>query len=159
VRTPRQILAESTTIAVVGASRHEGKAAHTVPLQLKLHGWRVIPVNPHADQIWGERCYARLADVPEPVHMVNVFRPSDQATDVVRQAIAIGAKAVWLQQGITSAEGRRLAQDAGVDYIEDLCIAVERAVNRLTLLPGLIPKPVAGDTPAPPSAAPTPPPR
>ncbi len=136
MRTPRQILAESTTIAVVGASRHEEKAAYAVPLQLKLHGWRVIPVNPYAERIWGEQCYARLADVPEPVHLVNVFRPSDQATDVVRQAIAIGASAVWLQQGITSAEGRRLAEAAGVDYVEDRCIAVERAVNQLTHLPG-----------------------
>jgi uncharacterized protein len=135
VRTPREILAESTTIAVVGASRHEEKAAYAVPLQLKLHGWRVIPVNPYADQIWGEQCYARLADVPEPVDLVNVFRPSEQATEVVRAAIAIGAKAVWLQQGITSPEGRRLAADAGMDYVEDRCIAVERAVNRLTSLP------------------------
>ena len=134
MRPPHQILAESTTIAVVGASRYEEKVAYAVPLQLKLHGWRVIPVNPYADQIWGERCYPRLADVPEPVDLVNVFRPSDQATDVVRQALAIGAKAVWLQQGITSVEGRRLAEEAGVDYVEDRCIAVERAVNRLTHL-------------------------
>jgi predicted CoA-binding protein len=135
VRTPRQILEESSTIAVVGASRHEEKAAYAVPLQLKLHGWRVIPVNPYADQIWGERCYPTLADVPEPVDLVNVFRPSGQATAVVRDAIAIGTKAIWLQQGIVSPVGRQLAEDAGVDYVENLCTAVIRAIERLTKRP------------------------
>jgi uncharacterized protein len=132
VRTPRQILDESSTIAVVGASRHEDKAAYAVPLQLKLHGWRVIPVNPYADQIWDEPCYAKLADIPEPVDLVNVFRPSDQAATVVRDAAAIGARAVWLQQGIVSAEGRRIAAEAGMDYVEDLCTAVIRAIERLS---------------------------
>jgi uncharacterized protein len=132
VRIPREILEQSSTVAVVGASRHEDKAAYAVPLQLKLHGWRVIPVNPFADVIWGERCYRSLAEVPEPVDLVNVFRPSDQAADVVRQAIEIGASAVWLQQGIISAEGRELAAQAGVDYVEDRCVAVERALGRLT---------------------------
>jgi predicted CoA-binding protein len=132
VRTPRQILEESTTIAVVGASRHEEKAAYAVPLQLKLHGWRMIPVNPYADRIWGEVCYPRLSDVPEPVDLVNVFRPSGQAAAVVRDAATIGAKAVWLQQGIVSAEGRRIAAEAGMDYVEDLCTAVIRAIERLT---------------------------
>jgi predicted CoA-binding protein len=132
VRAPRQILEESTTIAVVGASRHEYKAAYAVPLQMRLHGWRVIPVNPYADEIWGERCYASLADVPEPIDLVDVFRPSEQAADVVRQAVEAGAKAVWLQQGITSPEGRRIALEAGIDYVEDLCIAVERALSRVT---------------------------
>jgi predicted CoA-binding protein len=132
VRTPRQILEESQTIAVVGASRHEEKAAYAVPLQLKLHGWRVIPVNPHAQRIWDEPCYPRLADIPEPVDLVNVFRPSEQAAAVVAEAVAIGAKAVWLQQGILSARGRQIATDAGIDYVEDLCMAVIRAIERLT---------------------------
>ena len=132
MRTPRQILEQSNTIAVVGASRHEEKAAYAVPLQLKLHGWRVIPVNPYADEIWGERCYPTLADIPEPVDMVDVFRPSAQAADVVLDAVAIGATAVWLQQGITSPVGRKIAEDAGVDYVEDLCTAVIRAIERLT---------------------------
>jgi uncharacterized protein len=132
VRTPRQVLDESTTIAVVGASRHEEKAAYAVPLQLKLHGWDIVPVNPFADEIWGERCYPTLADIPRPVDLVNVFRPSEQATAVVRDAVAIGAKAVWLQQGIVSPEGRRIATDAGLDYVENLCTAVVRAIERLT---------------------------
>lgn len=135
MRSPKQILAEATTIAVVGASRHEEKSAYAVPLQLKLHGWTVIPVNPYADRIWGERCYPTLADVGVPIDLVNVFRPSEQAADVVRQAIAVGAKAVWLQQGIVSAQGRRLAAEAGIDYVEDFCIAVERAIDQLSRNP------------------------
>jgi len=134
VRSPREILENSVTIAVVGASRHEEKAAYAVPLQLMLHGWRVIPVNPYATTIWGERCYPRLDQVLESIDLVNVFRPSFQAADVVAQAVEIGVRAVWLQQGIVSAEGRRLAEAAGIDYVEDRCIAVVRAVNRLTRL-------------------------
>jgi uncharacterized protein len=132
VRSPRQILEESDTIAVVGASRHLDKAAYSVPLQLQLHGWRIIPVNPYADEIFGVPCYPTLADVPVPVDMVNVFRPSMQAAAVVREAVAIGAKSVWLQQGIVSAEGRRIAETAGLDYVEDQCTAVIRAIERLS---------------------------
>jgi predicted CoA-binding protein len=136
VRTPRQILDQATTIAVVGASRDPDKPSYTVPLQLQRYGWRVIPVNPYADQIWGERCYRRLADIPEDlrrqIDLVNVFRPSEQAAAVVAEAIAIGAPAVWLQQDIVSAEGRRLAEQAGIDYVENYCTAVERAVSQLS---------------------------
>ena len=136
MRTPRQILAEATTIAVVGASRESDKPSYTVPLQLQRYGWRVIPVNPYADQIWGERCYRRLADIPEDlrrqIDIVNIFRPSEQAAAVVSEAIAIGAPAVWLQQDIMSAEGRRLAEEAGIDYVENYCTAVERAVSQLS---------------------------
>jgi predicted CoA-binding protein len=135
VRTPRQILADATTIAVVGASRDPDKSAHAVPLQLLRHGWRVIPVNPYTEQIWDQPCYARLADIPEPVDLVNVFRPADQAPAVVRDAIAVGAKAVWLQQGIVSPVARRIAAEAGIDYVEDLCISVVRALERLSRHP------------------------
>jgi predicted CoA-binding protein len=127
VRSARDILSDALTIAVVGASRYPEKTAHAVPYQLLKHGWRVIPVNPYVEEIWGERCYPVLAEIPEPVDLVNVFRPSADATDVVRQAIEIGAKAVWLQLGIVSVEARRIAEDAGLLYVEDRCIAVERA--------------------------------
>jgi predicted CoA-binding protein len=126
------MLCDALTIAVVGASRHPYKEAHAVPLQLLKRGWRVIPVNPYVDEIWGERAYRVLAEIPEPVDLVNVFRPSAEATDVVRQAIDIGAGGVWLQQGVTSDEGRRLAKEAGVDYVEDACIAVVRAAYGLS---------------------------
>jgi predicted CoA-binding protein len=120
------------TIAVVGASRHPEKAAHSVPYQLLRHGWRVIPVNPNVEELWGQICYPVLAEIPEPVDLVNVFRPSDDATEIVAQAVEIGAKAVWLQQGIVSPEGRRMAAEAGIDYVEDQCTAVVRAAYALT---------------------------
>src|SRR5262245_55273993 len=100
MRTPQEILRDSITIAVVGASRDPEKVAHSVPAQLRRHGWRIIPVNPYVDELFGQRAYPVLAEIPEPVDLVNVFRPSDQAADVARQAVAIGAHALWLQQGI-----------------------------------------------------------
>ncbi|HKS98476.1 MAG TPA: CoA-binding protein [Rugosimonospora sp.] len=132
MRTAEQILRESTTIAVVGASRDPGKEAYAVPLQILRHGWQVIPVNPYADEIWGQTCYRTLADIPVPVDLVNVFRPSEDTPEVARQAVAIGAKALWLQQGIASTESRKIAEDGGLDYVEDLCIAVERAVRAIS---------------------------
>lgn len=119
------LLDRTKTIAVVGLSANPHKTAHQVPAAMQRMGFRVIGVHPTAHELLGERAYATLADIPEPVDLVNVFRPSGEATDVVRQAIATGAPAVWLQQGIVSAEGRRLAADAGVVYVEDRCIMVE----------------------------------
>ncbi len=136
MRTPEQILRDSTTIAVVGASRYPDKTAHAVPRQMLRHGWRVIPVNPYADEIWGQKCYPRLAAIPERVDLVNVFRPSADTPPVAREAVAIGASALWLQQGIASAESRAIAEAAGLDYVEDHCIAVERAVRAITKLTG-----------------------
>lgn len=135
MRSPEEILREAKTVAVMGASRDPAKSAHSVPLQLKLHGWRVIPVNPYAAEIWGEKAYATLADVPVAIDVVDVFRPSEQTPEVARQAAAVGAKALWLQQGITSEESRRIAEDAGMDYVEDTCVAVVRAVYQLSREP------------------------
>jgi predicted CoA-binding protein len=132
VRTPEQILRASATIAVVGASRNPGKAAYAVPLQMKLKGWHIIPVNPHSEKIFGEVCYPTLEDIPFPVDLVNVFRPSADTPPVARSAVAIGAKALWLQQGIASAEARAIAEAGGLDYVEDHCIAVERAIRALS---------------------------
>jgi predicted CoA-binding protein len=132
MRDARQILREARTIAVVGASRYPGKTAHSVPLQMQRHGWRIIPVNPHATEIFGERAYPTLEAGPDPIDLVNVFRPSADATAVVRHAVAIGAPAIWLQLGIVSPVGRRLAEEAGIDYVEDTCIAVERALGQVS---------------------------
>ena len=132
VRSAREILAESTTIAVVGASRDPSKVAHTVPRQMLRHGWNVIPVNPHMDELWGVRCYPTLADVPEHVDLVNVFRPAPDCPDIALQAVAIGAGALWLQQDIVSVQAREIAVAGGLDYVEDHCIAVERAVSAIT---------------------------
>jgi predicted CoA-binding protein len=123
----RRILEEFDTFAVVGLSSNPTKAAHSVPAAMKAYGWRIIPVNPHADRLLGEPVYRRLADIPEPVEVVNVFRPSAEAADIARQAVEIGAKALWLQLGIVSAEARRIAEEAGLLYVEDRCVAVERA--------------------------------
>jgi uncharacterized protein len=132
VRTPAAILAESDTIAVVGASRHEYKVAHTVPRQLLRHGWHVVPVNPSIDELWGMHVYHTLSEIPYTIDLVNVFRPSEDAPEVARQAVAIGAKALWLQQDIISAEAREIALEAGMDYVEDQCTAVVRALHSLT---------------------------
>ena len=123
----RRMLTEFPTITVVGLSADPLKSAHSVPAAMQTYGWRIIPVNPHADRLLGEQVYRTLADVPEPVKFVNVFRPSAQAADVVQQAVDVGAKAVWLQLGIVSAEAREIAESNGLLYVEDRCTAVERA--------------------------------
>lgn len=132
MRTPEQILAESVTIAVVGASRYEEKEAGAVPRQMARHGWHVVPVNPSVDELWGVQCYHALGDIPFAIDLVNVFRPAADAPEIARQAVAIGAKALWLQQGIVSVEARAIAEAGGLDYVEDHCVAVERAIRSLT---------------------------
>jgi predicted CoA-binding protein len=136
VRTPAEILAASDTIAVVGASRHDHKVAHTVPKQLLRHGWHVVPVNPFIDELWGMHVYHSLAEIPYTIDLVNVFRPSADAPEVARQAAAIGAKALWLQLDIVSDEAREIALAAGMDYVEDECTAVVRALHSLTKVAG-----------------------
>ena len=126
-----RLLEEFDTITVVGLSSDPIKSAHSVPAAMKAYGWRVIPVNPHADQLLGEPVYRTLADIPEPVGLVNVFRPSKDAAEITRQAVAVGAKAVWLQLGITSREAREIAESNDLLYVEDRCIAVERARHAL----------------------------
>ena len=115
------------TLTVVGASRDPNKEAHAIPVQMQRHGWRIIPVNPYADVLFGEKVYRKLAEVPEPLGLVDVFRPSADAAEIVRQAVAAGAPAVWLQLGIVSAEARAIAEAAGIAYVEDRCLAIERA--------------------------------
>ena len=132
MRSAQQILAEAHVIAVVGASRDPLKPSHSVPLQMLRHGWRIIPVNPFVEEVFGERAYATLADIGEPVDLVDIFRPAADAVEIVRQAVEIKAPAVWLQSGIVSAEARRIATAAGMDYVEDRCLAVERALGGLT---------------------------
>ncbi|MFE9205361.1 CoA-binding protein [Micromonospora sp. NPDC007230] len=134
MRSAQQILADSAVIAVVGASRDPHKAARQVPAEMQQYGWRIIPVNPTVDELFGEKAYPSLADIPHPVDLVDVFRPAADAVEVVRQAVAVGAPAVWLQLGIVSAEARRIAEEAGIDYVEDRCLIVERAAAGLTRL-------------------------
>lgn len=117
------------TIAVVGLSRDPAKAAHAVPANMQAAGFRIIPVHPSADELLGEKVYRSLRDIPEPVDLVDVFRPAGEAPDIAHDAVAIGAKTLWLQQGIVSATARRIATDAGLNYVEDRCIAVVRALS------------------------------
>jgi predicted CoA-binding protein len=126
-----RILRDFETIAVVGASREPDKAAHSVPARMQAAGFKIVPINPHATELFGERVYRTLADVPFPVEIVLVFRPSAATPDVARQAVAIGAKALWLQQGIHSEESRRIADAAGLLYVEDACAAVVRASHAI----------------------------
>ena len=121
-----QILTSYDTITVVGASASAAKAAQSVPAHMQRHGWRIVPVNPHADQILGEPVFRTLAGVPEQVGLVDVFRPSAQTPDIARQAVAAGASALWLQLGIASAEARAIARDAGLLYVEDRCLVIEQ---------------------------------
>jgi predicted CoA-binding protein len=125
-RTVEQILNTYDTITVVGASNAGSKPAHYVPEHMQEHGWRIIPINPHEEQILGERVYRTLADVPEQVGLVDVFRPSEHTPDIARQAVAAGATALWLQLGIASDEARRIAEDAGLLYVEDRCLIIEQ---------------------------------
>lgn len=130
-KSPEEILRASTVIAVVGASRDPRKASGSVPFGLQRRGFRVIPINPYADELFGERVYRSLLDVPEPIDLVDVFRPSEDTPEVARQAAQVGAKALWLQLDIRSDDARRIAEQAGMDYVEDQCTAVISALFRI----------------------------
>jgi uncharacterized protein len=129
--TVEKILRSYDTITVVGASNATQKPAHYVPEHMQEHGWRIIPVNPAEAEILGEPAYRTLADVPEPIGLVNVFRPSAATPDIARQAVAAGATALWLQLHIESAEARQIAEDAGLLYVENRCLIIEQ--RRLNL--------------------------
>ena len=128
----RRVLTEHSVVAVVGMSRDPSKAAHSVPAALKAAGFRVVPVNPEASEILGERAFPTLSAIPFPIELVLVFRPASFAPDIARQAVAIGAKALWLQLGIFSFEARRIAKEGGLSYVEDRCAGVETALYRIT---------------------------
>lgn len=121
-----RILTTYDTITVVGASDDPSKAAHSVPAHMQQHGWRIVPVNVRGDRVLGEPVFRTLADVPEPIGLVDVFRPSEQTPDIARQAVAVGATALWLQLGIASPAARAIATEAGLLYVEDRCLLVER---------------------------------
>src|SRR6266478_6408855 len=124
MKSPEEVLRAARTIAVVGASRDPRKAGGSVPEGLQRRGFRLIPINPFADELFGERVYRKLADVPEKVDLVDVFRPAADAPDIARQAVAIGAKALWLQEDIRSDEARHIAEGGGLEYVEVECTAV-----------------------------------
>jgi predicted CoA-binding protein len=123
--TEHEILKRYRTIAVVGLTSNPSKPSHYVSAYMRGQGYRIIPVNPDEEEVFGERCYPDLASIPEPVEFVNVFRRPQFCGQVARDAVAAGAKALWLQSGITSAEARSVAEEAGIDYVEDACVMVE----------------------------------
>jgi uncharacterized protein len=115
---------EATTIAVVGASPDGTRTSNGVMRYLQGVGYRCIPVNPNAQEVLGERCYPTLRDVPEPVDFVDVFRRAEFCPAVAAEAAELQIPALWLQLGIRSAEARRIAESAGMDYVEDACTLV-----------------------------------
>ena len=123
----KQILDECKTIAVVGLSSNTWRASHSVSAYMQAKGYRIIPVNPNETEVLGERAYASLADVTEPVELVNVFRRSEEAGAVVDEAIRLGAKAVWLQEGVIDRAAARRAVDAGLLVVMDRCILKEHS--------------------------------
>jgi predicted CoA-binding protein len=125
-----QILRAGKTIAVVGLSSNPMRASHEVAAYLKIAGYRIIPVNPNETEVLGEKAFARLEDVPEPVDIVDVFRRAEEVPAVAESAIKIRAKVLWMQLGIENAEAAEKARAAGLVVVEDACLLVEHKRRR-----------------------------
>ena len=123
-RSPEEILADTTTIALVGASPNPARPSHSVMRYLLEQGFRVIPVRPAVREVLGVPCVPSLADVDVPIDLVDVFRRADACPGVAREAVEAGAKALWLQLGLVSPEARRIAEQGGLEYVEDECTAI-----------------------------------
>jgi uncharacterized protein len=123
----RRVLAECRSIAVVGLSAQPHRPSHGVALYMQAQGYRIIPVNPAYTEVLGQRCYPSLAEVPEPVHMVNVFRRTEEVLPVAHQAIAIGARCLWQQLGVVNEAADQLVRQAGLDAVMDRCVKIEHA--------------------------------
>jgi predicted CoA-binding protein len=124
--TLRKILDEGRTIAVVGLSSNEDRPSHGVGRYLKEQGYRVIPVHPKEEQVLGEKAYPTLADVPEPIDIVDVFRRAEDTPEVAREAVGTGAKVLWLQEDIVSDEARKIGEDGGMQVVMGICIKKTR---------------------------------
>jgi predicted CoA-binding protein len=124
MRTPEEILRSARTIAVVGASPDPSRPSHGVLRYLAAVGYRVIPVRPDGDDVLGVPSVRSLTEIDEPIDLVDVFRRADAAPEHAREAVAVGAKAFWLQLGLRSPEARAICEAAGMAYVEDLCTAV-----------------------------------
>ncbi|MBT2287765.1 CoA-binding protein [Paenibacillus albidus] len=123
------ILASAGNIAVVGLSDKTDRTSYMVAGAMQSRGYRIIPVNPMVDgEILGEKCYHTLAEIPEPVDIVNVFRRSEFCAEVAQEAADIGARVLWLQQGVFSQEAADIAAQHGMIAIMDRCIKVEEAL-------------------------------
>ena len=127
IETLRRILAETRVIAVVGLSAEWHRPSYFAARYMQEHGYRIVPVNPKYDRILGERCHPSLADIPDKVDMVDVFRRTEDVAPIARQAIAIGAKVLWQQLGVINEEADRLAREHGLDAVMDRCVKIEHA--------------------------------
>lgn len=123
----RRILGETRTIAVVGLSSKPDRPSHDVAAYLQRAGYRIVPVNPRETEVLGEVSYATLRDIPAdlPIDIVDVFRRAEETPEVARDAVAIGARTLWLQLGIANDEARAIAEDAGLTVIMDRCLKVD----------------------------------
>ncbi len=127
IETLRRILATCRTIAVVGLSADWFRPSYFAAKYMQAHGYRIIPVNPKYDRILGEPCYRSLAEIPHPVDLVDVFRRTDDVPPIARDAVAIGAKVLWQQLGVTSIQADLIAREAGLDSVMDRCVKIEHA--------------------------------
>ena len=121
----KEILEKNRIIAVVGCSRDAEKDAHKVPKFLQEHGYKIIPVNPSADEILGKKAYKSLSEIKEAVDIVDIFRPSKDALEVVREAVKIHPKVIWMQMGIINEEAAKLAERNGIDVVMGKCLKIE----------------------------------
>ena len=133
-QTIEKILRMANTVATVGYSTDPEKPAHKVPEYLYSQGYRVIPVNPRVEEAMGEKGYASIADVPDAVDVVQIFRPSDEVGPIVDAAIAAGAKAVWMQIGITDDAAADRARAAGLEVVMNQCMKVQHTRWSSTLI-------------------------
>jgi len=124
-----EILKNSKTIAIVGLSSRRGRPSYGVAQYLQSVGYRIIPVNPNESEVHGEKSYARLEDVPERVDIVDIFRRSEFVPEIVESAIRVGARAVWMQEGVAHTEAAERARRAGLFVIMNTCLAKEHARN------------------------------
>jgi predicted CoA-binding protein len=126
-----QLLTEATTIAIVGASSNPDKASYGIMRKLQQAGYRVIPVNPRETEILGERSYPSLADIPDRIDIVDVFRRPEETPEIADEAVTIGAKALWLQTGISNEDAAARAEAAGLTVVMDACIGATHAMLRI----------------------------
>ena len=123
--TEEKVLNSSRTVAVVGLSSKPDRPSYRVASYLKEQGYKIIPVNPGEKEISGELCYPDLASIPEPVDVVDIFRRSEDVPPIVEEAIRIGAKAVWMQEGVINEEAAARAREAGLGVVMDKCMRKE----------------------------------
>ena len=123
----RRILKENHTIAIVGLSADWFRPSYFAAKYMQEHGFRIIPVNPKYTEILGEKCYPDLKSIPEKVDMVDVFRKSADCAPIAKEAVAIGAKVLWLQLGVENDEAKAIAESGGVEFVENRCVKIEYA--------------------------------